>query len=217
MKIHKEGYLIIIVALILLGLADALVFYISGIQILNYLVLAGTVAVMIMILRFFRNPDRIVTFMDNVIYAPADGKIVVIEDTHEDEYFGDTRKQVSIFMSIYNVHVNRFPISGTVTYFKYHPGKYLVARHPKSSTLNERATTVIENSQGQSILVRQIAGAVARRVVSYGQVGNSVCQGDDLGFIRFGSRVDIFLPLHAEIKVSLKENVCGNKTILAQW
>jgi phosphatidylserine decarboxylase len=170
----------------------------------------------ILVLLFFRCPERILSECEDLVYAPADGKIVVIKDTLEDEYFKDRRKQVSIFMSPINVHVNRYPIKGTVTYYKYHPGKYLVAWHPKSSLKNERATTVLENPQGKSILVRQIAGAVARRIVNYSNVGKTVQQGDELGFIKFGSRVDLFLPVHADIKVSLNEKVFGNRTIIAK-
>jgi len=165
------------------------------------------------ILYFFRDPTRVVEINDNVIIAPADGKVVVIEEVDENEYFKDKRLQVSIFMSPANVHVNRTPISGQVTYAKYHPGKYLVAWHPKSSTDNERNTIVIGN-QKLEILVRQIAGVMARRIVSYLDEGDSVVQGNELGFIKFGSRVDLFLPIDTKIEIDLKQKVKGGKTII---
>ena len=152
---------------------------------------------------------------DNVIYAPADGKIVVIEQTEENEYFNDKRLQVSIFMSPTNVHVNRNPISGTVNYFKYHPGKYLVAWHPKSSKENERTTVVIDTGEAE-ILMRQIAGALAKRIVNYLEEGDEVEQGKDMGFIKFGSRVDLFLPIGTKLEVEIGQKVKGNKTIIAR-
>ena len=152
---------------------------------------------------------------DNLVYAPADGKIVAIEEVNEDEYFEDKRIQVSIFMSPTNVHVNRNPIGGTVNYFRYHPGKYLVAWHPKSSTENERTTVVIGNGDTE-ILLRQIAGAVAKRIVNYLNVGEEVEQGAEMGFIKFGSRVDLFLPLNAKIEVKLNQKVKGNRTVIAK-
>jgi phosphatidylserine decarboxylase len=169
-----------------------------------------------MVLQFFRNPRReIVIADDNIIYAPADGKIVVIEETYEHEYFNDKRLQVSIFMSPTNVHVNRNPVSGTVNYFRYHPGKYLVAWHPKSSTENERTTLVIDNGEDE-VLLRQIAGAMAKRIVNYVQEGDTVMQGHDFGFIKFGSRVDLFLPLDAKVEIEMGQKVKGNKTIIAR-
>jgi len=166
---------------------------------------------------FFRSPLRPVFPDENSILCPADGKIVVIEKTFEKEYFKDERWQVSVFMSPLNVHVNRYPINGLVTYLKYHPGKYLVAWHPKSSELNERASVVIKNSKGQEILVRQIAGAVARRIVTYAKEGLQIRQGEELGFIKFGSRADIFLPLDADIQVTLNQKVKGNVDVIALW
>jgi phosphatidylserine decarboxylase len=216
MKIHKEGYIIILVSFLLLGLLNFCFFYYSEITILNYLIFSASIVFFILILLFFRCPARILSECEDIIYAPADGKIVVIEDTQEEEYYKDKRKQISIFMSPFNVHVNRFPIGGTVTYFKYHPGKYLVAWHPKASLNNERATTVIETPHRKSILIRQIAGAVARRVVTYSKVGKIFHQGDELGFIKFGSRVDLFLPVNAELKISMNEKVYGNRTIIAK-
>lgn len=177
----------------------------------------GLFVLLVLILQFFRNPERIIPTQDNnIIYAPADGKVVVIEEVEETEYFKDKRIQVSIFMSPLNVHVNRYPFSGIVKYFKYHPGKYLVAWHPKSSTENERSTMVLENENGK-ILVRQIAGAVARRIISYAEEGIQAKQGTDFGFIRFGSRVDIFFPLDAKIKVNIDDVVKGNLTTIAEF
>jgi len=175
-----------------------------------------TFGLFLFVLQFFRNPEReIAEQNDKLIYAPADGKVVVIEATEEPEYFQDRRRQVSIFMSPLNVHVNRSPLSGTVKYFRYHPGKYHVAWHPKSSTENERTTTVIENG-GTEILLRQIAGALAKRISNYLTEGEQVQQGVDIGFIKFGSRVDLFLPLDAEIKVDIDQVVKGNQTVIAK-
>jgi len=170
----------------------------------------------LIVLQFFRNPRRLVpTEDDSIIYAPADGKVVVIEETREPEYFKDQRLQVSIFMSPVNVHVNRNPIGGEVKYNAYHPGKYLVAWHPKSSTENERTTMVIDNGSTE-ILLRQIAGALAKRIKNYVSVGDSVRQGEDFGFIKFGSRVDLFLPLGTKLEVKLNQKVKGNKSIIGR-
>lgn len=214
MKIHKEGHR----ELIVLGLILALVNWLIAINFPTILTFSSIVSVVLflLVLQFFRNPKReIIIPDDNCIYAPADGKIVVIEETQEDEYFKDKRLQVSIFMSPTNVHVNRNPISGTVNYFKYHPGKYLVAWHPKSSTENERTTVVIGNGE-EEILLRQIAGAVAKRIRCYIQEGDEVRQGNEFGFIKFGSRVDLFLPLDADIQVEMGQKVRGNKTVIAK-
>jgi len=174
------------------------------------------VLIFLAVLQFFRNPRReIRTADDKLVYAPADGKIVTIEESLESEYFGDKRLMISIFMSPTNVHVNRNPISGKINYFKYHPGKYLVAWHPKSSSENERTTVVIDNGE-EEILLRQIAGALAKRIKTYLHVGDEVEQGSELGFIKFGSRVDVFLPLDAKIEVSLGQKVKGNQTVIAR-
>ncbi|GAB4019503.1 phosphatidylserine decarboxylase family protein [Spirosoma koreense] len=169
----------------------------------------------ILIVQFFRIPTRQLTTGDLQVIAPADGKVVVIEETTESEYFQDRRRQVSIFMSPLNVHVNRNPVSGIVRYFKYFPGKYLVAWHPKSSTENERTTVVIQMANGAEVLLRQIAGAVARRIIWYVKEGQPVKQGDEFGFIKFGSRVDVFLPLDAEINVKIGDVTRGGVTVLA--
>ena len=183
---------------------------------LVWIVAAVALLFFIVVLQFFRNPPRLVPVEDDrIVYAPADGKVVVIEEAMEPEYFHDKRLQLSIFMSPVDVHVNRNPIGGKVTYNAYHPGKYLVAWHPKSSTENERTTVVIDNGNTE-ILLRQIAGALAKRIKNYLEVGQEVRQGEDFGFIKFGSRVDIFLPLGTKIDVELNQKVKGNKTVLAK-
>ena len=217
MKIHPEGYIIILIAFLLLAGINVLVRYFWPYQWLTILLAAASFVFFCMILWFFRNPDRTLTQDSNKVFAPADGKIVVIEEVEEIEYFKNKRIQVSIFMSPLNVHVNRFPVSGEVTYTKYHPGKYMVAWHPKSSLLNERSTVVIKAPNGQEILVRQIAGAVARRIVTYPQPGDQAVQGADFGFIKFGSRVDVFLPLDAKINVELEQISKGNQTVIATF
>jgi phosphatidylserine decarboxylase len=170
----------------------------------------------VFILFFFRYPSRKLEPDHGLIYAPADGKVVVIEETIEKEYFKDKRLQISIFMSPFNMHSNKYPVSGRIKYVEYHPGNYLVAWHPKSSELNERSTIVIETDDGTEILVRQIAGAVARRIVTYAKVNQNILQGAELGFIKFGSRVDIFLPLGTEVEVPILQQVRANKSILAR-
>jgi phosphatidylserine decarboxylase len=184
----------------------------------NWLWLSALASVIffLLILQFFRNPKRLITETDDqLIYAPADGKVVVIEETEEPEYFKDRRLQISIFMSPINVHVNRNPMSGEVKYVKHHPGKYLAAWHPKSSTENERTTVVIRN-EGAEVLLRQIAGAMAKRIRNYLEVGQQVTQGSEMGFIKFGSRVDLYLPLDAEVQVKIGERVKGNETVIAR-
>ena len=215
MNIHKEGYPTIILSFVFcLAVAFAGNTYLPFAAAIILIVVL--IAFFIFILSFFRNPVReIPQVSDKLIYAPADGKVVVIENTTENEYFKDERVQVSIFMSPLNVHVNRAPITGTIDYSQYHKGKYLVAWHPKSSTENER-TTVVFNTGKTQILLRQIAGALARRIVNYAKVGETYNQGDDYGFIKFGSRVDIFLPVGTKVLVNLEEMVQGNKTLIAQ-
>ena len=217
MKIHHEGYIIILVSFLLLAGLNVAVRYFWSYQWLTVILFLTSFIFFCLNVWFFRNPDRSLTPDDNVVIAPADGKIVVIEEVEEIEYFHDRRMQVSIFMSPLNVHVNRYPVSGEVTYTKYHPGKYLVAWHPKSSLLNERSTVVIKAPNGQEVLVRQIAGAVARRIVTYSKTGEQAVQGADFGFIKFGSRVDIFLPLDAKINVELEQVSKGNKTVIATF
>ena len=213
--IHKEGYRIIFTTiLILLGLNYAIAYF--SIEWLNTVTLIASIIFFFLILQFFRNPMRKVTASENEVVAPADGKVVVIEEVEETEYFKDKRLQVSIFMSPINVHVNRYPINGKVQYAKYHPGKYLVAWHPKSSTENERTTVVVENDK-IAVLFRQIAGALARRIVMYSKQNDIAIKGEDFGFIKFGSRVDLFFPLGTKIEVQLNQVVIGNKTIIASY
>lgn len=213
--IHKEGYRIIATTIILLLAINYLV-GLSEINWLNTLIQIASLIVLVLVVQFFRNPKRVVTAKENEVVAPADGKIVVIEEVEEPEFFKDKRIQVSIFMSPVNVHVNRYPINGTVKYSKYHPGKYLVAWHPKSSTLNERTTVVVENDK-IALLFRQIAGAVARRIVLYAKKDAIAKKGEDYGFIKFGSRVDVFFPLGTKINVEMNQVVKGNKTVLATY
>ncbi len=214
---HKEGYTIIIISMILLVLLIFLTETFIDIEWLRKLILIAFVIVYILILQFFRNPKRNTIENPYQIIAPADGKIVVIEEVIEKEFFKDKRKQISIFMSPLNVHVTRYPISGKVIFSKYHSGKYLVAWHPKSSEENERTTIVIENDTVGKILYRQIAGAVARRIVNYAIENETVVQGTDAGFIKFGSRIDIFLPLDMKINVSLNQKSKGGETIIAEY
>lgn len=214
MYIHKEGRFWVIGSLLVYILL--IILFQNLIPAFNWIVIILLGIPFLLILNFFRNPSRMIPLLDDhTVYASADGKIVVIEDVFESEYFNDTRKMVSIFMNPLNVHCNRYPVSGKVVYTKYHPGKYLVAWHPKSSTENERNTVVIETSFGTQILMRQIAGALARRIVSYAQVNQAAQQGEDFGFIKFGSRVDLFLPLNTDIKVELEQIVKGNIDTIA--
>ena len=217
MTIHKEGYATLVITL--LGLVALHIIgdqFLAGYQTLRIIILGLSVLFFFMVLQFFRHPKRNTPVNEKMVIAPADGKVVVIEETEEPEVLKEKRIQVSIFMSPLNVHVNRFPVGGKVTFCKYHPGLYLVAWHPKSSTENERTTVVIENQNRISILVRQIAGAVARRIVCYPKTGDLVKQGDEMGFIKFGSRVDVFLPLNAKIKIGLNEVVTGGETVIAE-
>jgi phosphatidylserine decarboxylase len=216
--IHREGWPTIIITLIFSAVITFIAHYFLGeyvwIKILSW---ALSIFLLITVLQFFRNPKRTVTINDNHIIAPADGKVVVIEEVTDNEYYNGKRLQVSIFMSPINVHVNRFPISGIVKYVKYHAGLYLVAWHPKSSTDNERTTVVVEHSNGKSVLFRQIAGALARRIVYYCKEGEKAEQGKEFGFIKFGSRVDVLLPLDAKVMVNLQEKVVGGHTVIAQF
>lgn len=215
MRIHREGFWIILISFIALGIISPLTGLIPIPMYLHYIIWAILVLIFIWIVKFFRYPKRIISPDETRVLCPADGKIVAIEEVFEPEFFKSKRIQVSVFMSPNNVHVNWSPISGIVKFMKYHPGKYLVAWHPKSSTHNERTSVVIENHEGIQILLRQIAGALARRIVCYAREGNSIRQGDEFGFIKFGSRVDIFLPLDAEIKVQIGQKVAGKQTIIA--
>jgi len=213
---HKEGYKIIMGAMLFFVAIILAIEKFVSILWLNKALSIAFLLLFILILQFFRNPKRNTVQNLNQIIAPVDGKIVVIEEVEEKEYFKDKRRQISIFMSPINVHVTRYPISGKVIYSKYHPGKYLVAWHPKSSEENERTTIVVENNTAGKILYRQIAGALARRIINYATEGSNVVQGEDAGFIKFGSRVDIFLPLDMKIKVVLNEKAKGGETVIAE-
>jgi len=216
MHIHKEGYLIILISLFLIGSSAAGVSFIpQSLFVLKLILWIGLAVLLYLIVQFFRVPHRAVTKGEHLVVCPADGKVVVIEEVEETEFFKDKRIQVSVFMSPMNVHVNWYPISGKVIYSQYHPGKYLVAWHPKSSTENERTTVVVEDAQGRQVLFRQIAGAMARRIVKYAQQGDEATQSTEFGFIKFGSRVDIFLPVGTQIDVVLNQVVTGSVTQLA--
>ncbi len=218
MKFHKEGIPSLIITLLVAGLINFLTYYFcSSYAIIIWLGYALSAFLLITILQFFRNPNRTITINENNIVAPADGKVVVIEEVMETEYFNDKRLQISIFMSPINVHINRYPISGIVKYSKYHPGLFLVAWHPKSSTDNERTTIVIKHKNGQEVLFRQIAGAMARRIVNYSKENDTATQCSEFGFIKFGSRVDLLLPLSVKVKVSLEQKVTGPETVIATF
>ncbi|MCD6661569.1 MAG: phosphatidylserine decarboxylase family protein [Lentimicrobium sp.] len=215
MRIHKEGYIIILISFIVLGIVSPLSGLIPMPVWLHYTILIALLLVFLWIVKFFRSPKRTIFIDETKVLCPADGKIVAIEEVYENEFLNEKAIQVSVFMSPNNVHVNWAPVSGRISYMKYHPGKYLVAWHPKSSTENERTTVVIESESGKNILLRQIAGAMARRIVCYAHEGNLIRQGDEFGFIKFGSRVDIFLPLDAKIQVKLNEKVKGKLSVIA--
>lgn len=217
MTIHKEGYTSIALCILFIFVLNALVhYYAADNTLLTWAVYILSAFLFVTVLQFFRNPRLSVTENELHILSPADGKVVVIEETEETEYFNDRRLQISVFMSPVNVHSNRSPIAGIVKYFKYHPGKYLMAWNPKSSTLNERTTIVVEGS-GVEVLFRQIAGALARRIVWYVEEGKAVSQGQEFGFIKFGSRVDVFLPLGTKVNVKLGQKVKGGTTVLGEF
>lgn len=216
MTIHREGRtLLIVLAVVLIAINFAVFNYVPSALVQN-LTLAASIFVYLLILQFFRLPNCVTSEDATAVYAPADGKVVVIEKTTETEYLKDERIQVSIFMSPINVHVNRAPVKGKVSFFKYHPGKYLVAWHPKSSTENERTTVAMETANGTRILFRQIAGALARRIKWYVKEGDQLAQGQEFGFIKFGSRVDVYLPLDAKVEVKIDEKTTGGKTVIAR-
>ena len=206
---HKEGYKIIIISFLLSAIITLILENFISAYTLKFTLQTFVLFFLIIILQFFRNPKRTTKIDQNKIVSPVDGKIVIIKEVYEKEYFKDKRLQVSIFMSPINVHVTRYAISGRIIFSKYHPGKYLVAWHPKSSEKNERTTIVIKNKTFGEILYRQIAGALARRIINYAKTGQEVIQGNDAGFIKFGSRVDLFLPLKTKINVKLNEHVKG--------
>ncbi|GHM98982.1 phosphatidylserine decarboxylase [Cytophagales bacterium WSM2-2] len=222
MTIHKEGRGLILWLTTILIIINAIIASIPGYfspgvySAIFYSVLTLSLIILVLIVQFFRNPIFEVTQNEKYVLAPADGKVVVIEETDEPEYLKSKRKQISIFMSPVNVHVNRMPVGGTISYAKYHPGKYLVAWHPKSSTENERTTIVAKMKNGNEILFRQIAGALARRIKYYVKEGQPLQQGEEFGFIKFGSRVDIFLPLNAKVNVAIGQVTKGGRTVIAE-
>ena len=214
---HKEGHTIILIFLFAV-IADILLLeYILDDGLIKIILQSVSILILLLILQFFRNPVRNTIINEKHIISPVDGKVVNIEKVYEKEYFKDERLQVSIFMSPFNVHVTRYPISGKVNFSKYHPGEYLVAWHPKSSEKNERTTIVLENEVVGEILYRQIAGALARRIVNYAEVGENVTQGDDAGFIKFGSRVDLFLPVDSILNIEINQHVRGGEDIISKF
>lgn len=212
---HKEGYKIMIFTAILLIVVNVISYLNVNVYWVKFSILAVSILLFLLILQFFRNPKRPTQLNDATVVSPVDGKVVVIEEVMENEYFKDKRLQVSIFMSPINVHVTRHPIGGLVKFSKYHPGKFLVAWHPKSSEENERTTVVVENNVAGEVLYRQIAGALAKRIVNYAVEGQEVIQGSDSGFIKFGSRVDVFLPIGTKINVKLNEKLKGGVSVIA--
>ena len=218
MKLHKEGKNTIILAFFLVAiLAYALVYF--GPELFWYQILVAFAALVFyaVVVRFFRIPNREFISKQGCIMSPADGEVVVIEKVFEDEYLKEDCLQISVFMSPYDIHINWFPFKGTVKYFKYHPGKHLVAWHPKSSKLNERTSVCVQTEDHKLVMIRQIAGAVARRIVCYANIHQKVAQNDELGFIKFGSRVDLYIPLSAKPKVKLKDRVIGGVTVVAEF
>ena len=212
---HKEGHQSILITLFIVVALFLGAEYVTNNQIIQYIIYAVALFLLIIILQFFRNPKRYTAQNENHIIAPVDGKVVVIEEVFEKEYFKDKRLQVSIFMSPINVHVTRYSLSGLVKFSKYHPGKFLVAWHPKASEENERTTIVVENETFGEVLYRQVAGALAKRIVNYAKQGTQVVQGTDSGFIKFGSRVDLFLPIDTKLDIKLNDVVKGGETIVA--
>ncbi len=215
MKLHREGYGIILASFLVLAALWGVIFYFVPVTAVRVITGLAGVVFWLLIMQFFRDPMRHTPIEPNSIIAPADGKVVVIEQVEENEYFNDKRIQISIFMSPLNVHVNRFPVAGKVSYVKYHPGLYLVAWHPKSSAENERTTIVVKMASGHEVLFKQIAGAVARRIKYYCKTGDIAVQGAEMGFIKFGSRVDILLPVSFNVAVKLNEKVKGGETVIA--
>lgn len=216
MTLHKEGTATILITAIGTLILNGIVrYFLPEAALLHLIIMTLSVFLMIIVLQFFRKPVRTTLQNPKHIIAPADGKVVVIEETVETEYFNGPRRQISIFMSPLNVHINFNPISGVVKYFKYHPGKFLVAWHPKSSTDNERSTIVVQHENGTEVLFRQVAGALARRLCWYVKEGQSVTQGEEFGFIKFGSRIDVYLPLDAKILCELNDKPVGGQTVIA--
>lgn len=217
MKLHKEGYNIILITLFVVAILSVATWFFIPWRILQIILYVGFFLELIWTLSFFRVPNRVVNFDENNILSSADGKIVAIEEVTETEFFNDKRIMISVFMSPFNIHINWYPCKGKIVYTKYHPGKYLVAYNPKSSTDNERNSLVIENESGKSILIRQIAGLMARRIICNAKRDDKVTQGDEFGIIKFGSRVDLFLPLDVKLNVKIGQKVCAKKTVIAYF
>jgi phosphatidylserine decarboxylase len=215
--IHREGFASIVIALLVTGFISFSAYKWIDINWLKGLLWVFSLVLLGIVLQFFRNPSRTTVQNSNHVIAPADGKVVIIEEIEEPEFFRGKRLLVSIFMSPFNVHVNRYPISGEVIFQKYHPGKYLVAWHSKSSTENERTTVVVQDSSGNQVMFRQIAGAMARRIVCYAKTSDKAVQGGEMGFIKFGSRVDVYLPLGTEVPLKLGQKVVGGESIIAKF
>lgn len=218
MKIHKEGYntITFVASLLVISIISVMIFFPNS-ESLALWVLIPFILLLIIVVQFFRSPQRPLNNLESGVISPADGQIVVIEETREDEYFKMPMRQVSIFMSPVDVHLNRYPVTGKLLYFKHHPGKFLVAWNPKSSILNERTSVAFETAGNQPVFLRQVAGFLARRIVFYGKVGGEVTQGNELGFIKFGSRVDLMLPLHAKIDVKIGDKVKAGITSIARF
>ncbi|MFA7115750.1 MAG: phosphatidylserine decarboxylase family protein [Bacteroidales bacterium] len=216
MRIHKEGITTILLVFLTSAIISFLLLFFSSFSIWSIVVSSILLIVTLFIITFFRFPYRFTPGTDKVVTAGADGKIVLIQEIEEPEYFKDTRLQISIYMNFFNIHANWYPITGKITYFKYHPGAYFMAFHPKASVLNERTSIIIENKDKQEVLCRQIAGKFAKRIISYTEEGQYVKAGDDIGFIKFGSRCDVFLPLGSKVLVKLGDNVKGSESILAR-
>ena len=216
MTIHKAGYKLLVKIAVALLIANALVFYFLGNSLIFHVVWIASAIIYLLIVNFFRSPNRIVLLNDNHILAPADGKIVIVDRRFENEYLKRECIQVSIFMSIFNVHVNYYPVGGVVKYYKYHPGNYIIANHPKASEKNERTSIAVETSSGTTLLFRQIAGYIARRIVCYAKEEKRANQCDQVGFIKFGSRVDIFLPVDSQIMVKTGDCVSACQTVIAK-
>ena len=212
---HKEGYKIMTITAIILIAINMITYSFINVYWIKFAILVVSIIFFLLIIQFFRNPKRATSHNNKHIIAPVDGKVVAIEEVYEKEYFKDNRLQISIFMSPINVHVTRHPVGGKVTYSKYHPGKFLVAWHPKSSEENERTTVVVKNEIAGEILYRQIAGAMAKRIVNYAEVDTEVVQGSDSGFIKFGSRVDVFVPIGTKVNVEINQKVKGGVSVIA--
>lgn len=216
MRIHREGYQIIIITILIVVVFWLVIKNYVPLPLVRYILLAGMLLGLLWVVRFFRNPSRNIHFGDHIL-SSADGKIVAIEEVDETEYFDEKRLMISVFMSPFNVHVNWYPFNGKIKYSKYHPGRFLIAHHPKSSELNECTSVVLEEKPGRNVLIRQVAGFMARRIICYSKAGDKVKQGEEMGIIRFGSRVDFFLPTSVKVDVKIGQKVTAQKTVIAYF